>query len=435
MWKVKAILWAILFLPLSGFGQLNSGAVSDWGGILTFWNPSLALDQEKGINVSLAEIQSSFYNSAFSLDDILSSSDGRNVISFRQVVDQLSDKNRGIVETNIHTVGLQWRQEKFAVGIGHRIRYIGDASYTDELIRLMSFGNGAFIGEEIEVGPGFSYAHYHELYLSAATQWRGLSLGARIKVLAGSEYMGTSGSKISLTTEEDYYALSFSNNYSIESSGIFSYNGLNDVSLDFDPLRLQKMFTGNRGLAFDVGIALDIGDNSKLMLSYTDIGSIQWDLNTRRYVSEGDFVYEGIDILDYVADNGSVVIADSLYQLLQFGETRDSEFDTTVPSQWSLGFKSSFGNKDMMTAIISGRSINSRTLISGLLGYNKKVSDTFSASLTYAIYGKSFDNIGATAFFDFDIFRFYFGVENIVNTFNALGTRYGGFHMGFNLKL
>ena len=303
------------------------------------------------------------------------------------------------------------------------------------MINLIHRGNAGFIGQEVDVGPGFSYFHYNELYVDAAYRINGLSIGGRFKLVAGSEYMGTEDSRINMLTHEDFYTLEFSNNYLIQSSGIFYYNGLNDVTLDFDPGRFQKFFSENRGWAMDVGVSLDLSNHSKLMFSLSDLGSITWDKNTSTYLSQGKIDYDGVDILDYVADSESVVISDSLYQLLQFQETRDLKFSTSLPWQWALGFTSSLRNGDKLSVFVSGNSINSRNRLSVMGGYHRYWSDAISTSVSYTVSGKSYNNLGITALFDFDAVGFYIGVDNFINIFRPFATTYGGIQFGLYIDM
>lgn len=423
----------IILIPCFLMAQVGSHSLNFQHGGGGFWNPALTANV-KGINIHGLNIQSQLYNSAFGLESAISSHDGVNTFNFNPVIDQLSDKNNGLGDVTINTLGITIELAGMNVSLGHRIRYAGDGRYSREAIELVTFGNARFIGEQIDIGPAFSYQHYNELYLGLAREFGGLKIGGRVKFLAGNEYVGSQESRMMLTTEEEFYALSFSNNYIIESSRLFNYNGIDDVSFDFDLLRVPPLFADNSGLAFDIGLSLDVGDSGELMFSMQDMGSITWDKEAKVYESIGDFSYTGIDLLDYLSDEGDVNIADSLYNLLQFEENEVASFTRSIPGQWTLAYHMRTNETDGITAAVSGKSFNGRNQMSASLGYRRSLSDRFVAALQFKTIGRSYLNIGGAIEADFNAFGFYLAIENIPALIQPLSARYNGFHTGFYLR-
>jgi hypothetical protein len=430
--KIIGTLYIIL-IPCFMWGQVGSHSLNYRNGGGGFWNPALAANV-KGINIQGLNIQSQVYNSAFGPESAITSQDGINTFNFNPVIDQLSDQNNVLGDITINTLGITLELVGMNVSLGHRMRYTGDGHYSREAIELMTFGNARFIGEQIDIGPAFSYQHYHELYVGLAREFGGLRIGGRVKFLGGNEYVGSQESRMMLTTEEEFYALSFSNNYIIESSRLFNYNGIDDVSFDFDFSRLPPLFADNSGLAFDLGLSLDVGDSGELMFSIQDMGAITWDKEAKVYKSSGDFSYTGIDLLDYLSDDGDVNIADSLYNLLQFEEKEVASFKRSIPRQWTLAYHMSTNETDGIIAAVSGKSFNGRNLMSTSLGYRRSLSERFVAALQFRSIGKSYLNIGGAVEVDFDAFGFYLVLENIPALIQPLAARYNGIHTGFYLS-
>ena len=213
----------ILLIPYFLMGQVGSHSFGYQTGGGGFWNPALAANV-KGVNIHGLNIQSQIYNSAFGLESVIVSKNGTNTFNFNPVIDDLSSKNNGLEDISLNILGFTFGIADISFSLGFRIRYAGDGHYSREAIELLTFGNSRFIGEQIDIGPAFSYQHYNELYLGAAKEFGGLKIGGRVKFLGGNEYVGTQESRMMLTTEEAFYALTFSNNYIIESSRLFNYN-------------------------------------------------------------------------------------------------------------------------------------------------------------------------------------------------------------------
>ena len=157
-------------------------------------------------------------------------------------------------------------------------------------------------------------------------------VGGRLKALAGTEYLHSRERDIALTTEADHFDLTLERNYVLESSSFLEYRGIDDVNLDWDPTVFPSFFNSNSGWAFDLMASYQAKDDWTIFASIQDIGSISWDNRTTRYSAIGETNYSGIDILDFLSEDGQISIKDSLYGLLDFAEESDVSFSSQIPS-------------------------------------------------------------------------------------------------------
>ncbi|MCB0622446.1 MAG: hypothetical protein KDC43_00630, partial [Saprospiraceae bacterium] len=82
------------------------------------------------------------------------------------------------------------------------------------------------------------------------------------------------------------------------------------------------LFNNNTGWSVDLGVDVDLGKLS-LAASVVDLGQITWNKEVRNYLSDGTFVYDGLDISQALTGdsvNFSQAL-DTLEQIFHFDST------------------------------------------------------------------------------------------------------------------
>lgn len=386
------------------------------------------------ISIFIPSVGVQSYSSSFTPDKVIFDNGNETVVDFENALLDLNDLNEHILQADIKTVELSFRASQFMVVAGHKARYVGSLQYSRELAELTTLGNAKFIGQTIDIGPKFNYTHYHEIYIGGSIELNKLQIGGKIKLLSGNEHLSTVKNQILLTTEEDRYNLSLENDIDIYSSGILQYSGINDVTTDFDPEIYNAFFDQNKGFAFDFGARWQLTDKLQITGIIQDYGSITWNKRTDHYFQKGIISYEGVDLLDYLSEDGSVSIKDSLYDLLDLERETGVAFSKNVPMTWQIGLGYKLDEKNRIDASFGRVNYDSFKISKWRLQY----AHTFSKNLTLYSdlngFGQANINIGAGIELMIGAVYFIANTSNLIGLSDLLSANYNNLNLGLGLK-
>jgi len=377
----------------------------------TYISPASKLD--KKFNIAAGGLQFQLATNGPTINQLTSKNSlGKRYIDLDNWQKSIQDQNNIDFSTEIRTIDVGLKIGTWGFLAGHAFKNQGGVSYTRDLTELLSKGNADFIGQTLDVGPGMDFTSYNELYLGVQKQFGNLSLGIKSKLLFGVGNVHSENSSLSLTTQEEFYQLSIESDYLINSSSIFDYTDLNDISFDYKSFSFDHFFYNNRGFAFDLGVSYELDEKLSLFASAIDIGSITWDFAPRNYNSNGTFVFDGIDIAEYLGDTTGVFLEDSLYQLLQFDLTRNA-YSTRLNSRFFLGASYMYNEKWSLNALLrfddSFLSNSTQLSLSGV-----KKFKYLEAGLSYTVRNSSFYNFGAMVKAKVGPFFGYLSTDNIL---------------------
>lgn len=310
----------------------------------TYINPSDFPD--KKFQLSLAGIQGELYSRGASYGQFTRVDGSTRYLDFDKWNSSARSLNGIFAQGHVHTFDFVMKTGKWAFSAGHAFRQLGGVEYSGQLIELLSEGNAPFIGETISVGPSFSYNAWNEFYLGMQRQSGRFTFGLKVKYIAGLSSLITENNKLDLTTNSEFYQWQFDTDYVIRSSSAFRFNNFEDVV--FNPAGLSISFDhllyNNTGFGADLGLSYKVNDRLGLFVSAVDIGYIKWDFVPRKYESKGRFIFDGFDVEDVLVDSAGISIADSLYQVFNFKESREY-FTTFLPSKIFGGMHWNFKDK------------------------------------------------------------------------------------------
>lgn len=386
------------------------------------------------IIINLPGIGFQSYSSSFAPGQVIFDKDNETVLDFQNSISDLNNLNEFLIRADVNTLGLSFKISDFTLMAGHKASYIGSMRYTKELAELTSRGNASFIGQTIEVGPEFNYTHYHEIYLGGHFSLDKIQIGGKVKLLAGNEHASSKSSQISLTTEADVYNIILDNDIDIYSSGLLLYNGIENIELDFDPDVYNPFFGKNKGLAIDFGLSWQLNNQIRLYGMVIDLGSIKWDKRTDHYYKKGQVKYEGVDLLDFISEEGTVSIKDSLYDLLDLERESGISFSEDIPSSWQIGFVCDLHNKSQISAFFGKINYNAFKIAKWKLGYSYPFHRNLIVSADVNGFGKANLNLGAGIELSLGPVIAKARVANITGVFDILSTRYNKIELGLGMK-
>lgn len=326
-------------------------------------------------------------------DFLIENDEGGLLISAANAIPDMNAANDIFGNASINTIDVSIPTSFGNISIGHAWKATGWFQYTQDLASFVTFGNGNFIGETLQLAPNIDYQNYNEIYIGYQKSFGPLSIGARVKKLNGVETISTNeGSTISLFTSNDIYQLTLESDFELRTSQAFTFNNLEDFDLNLQGFSTNNLFSNNGGWAFDLGASIDIG-KLELSASIVDIGSINWDAQTTIFSSNTTSTFEGIDVGEFINTEDGFVVLDSVEALLGLEES-DASFSSSLPSQINLGVIYSINDQWAIGAL--ARSIGTGDRNYSVLSFNVStaINTYIHLGATYSIINGTTSNIG-----------------------------------------
>ncbi|MEO9484193.1 MAG: DUF5723 family protein [Ekhidna sp.] len=237
------------------------------------------------------------------------------------------------------------------------LRYEGGFNYPVNFLNYFVYGNGNFIGQQIEEkqlkGGGIAY---HEIGLGysqdivVATD-KLLRIGGRVKYLHGIAHASAAdNATMTMFTDPDSYDINVQFN-----NATFRTVGFNELEAN-DPAGYIIGFgsNDNKGFAIDLGAEMQINERLSGSLAINDLGFINWKQDIENHtLKSSQITLGGFD------DINDIDLTEALEDSL------DAWKETTIDQ---TQFKTSVGARLLMGASYS---ISNKGTISGSLAYNQ----------------------------------------------------------------
>lgn len=296
--------------------------------------PGLMLD--KKFNISLPGIQAMAMTDGPTANQLTSTnSRGERYFNLENTTSALSQQGNIYGNLDIHTFDIGVRLKSYSVLAGHSFRRQGNMRYSLGLPILASEGNAGFIGQTIQIGAKADVQAYNEFYLGVQKSFGKLSMGIRTKLLYGTASLFTERASALFTTREANYAFELQNDYLVRSSGLLRYYSLDSITVSNPGFTFDNLFYNNAGIGVDIGAVYTFNDRLTLAVSALDIGKIQWDFYPREYKSKGTFLFEGLDLAQFIGDTTGIQVDDTLLQIVQVN-TGQKVYSTSLPFRFLL---------------------------------------------------------------------------------------------------
>ena len=393
--------------------------------------------QPNGVLINLPGIYSNFWITNITFNDLIVEENGTNTLDISNAIPKLEDQNFIRQNLDLETIGFGFNVGKLGINFGHRVRINSVLDYPKTLVQLIWEGNAQFIGQNISFGPALDFTAYHELALGFSYDIdKNIHIGGKIKQLSGISNLSTERRDLSLSTSDDVYQLNVEADYLINSAGVLTYDGIENIGFDFNfnKVGFDKLFGKNTGFAIDLGIAISLG-KIHLSASALDLGAkINWEENINNYSLNGTLEFEGIDIAQTLFDDES-----------SFGSVLDSLSSTYDPIETHDAYSTTLGSK----FYFSGQYEVSEQLQMGLIAFTDNYHDVKSSALAlsgsmqvtpvirvggfYGLRNERFDNLGANVSFATDVLNLHLATDNILSIFNARDANLANFRVGINL--
>lgn len=367
-------------------------------------------------------------------NDFTTESEGTTEVSLQALSASINGDIKPYFQQNIHTVDIALSLGKGVVYGGHNVQFYGHTNIPKGFIDLAAFGNAGSIGKTITANIEGAVNVYQNFYVGYAHKFGKLSLGVRANWINGMFHFKSNNSKLEFTTSEDYYRLKLKSDYDFQSAGILYYDDINnDFKIDETFTDRELFMTGNNGFGVDVGAAYEFNVNSRIFASVLQLGSINWNERSNRYINQSEYEFIGYDIKDIVDDNIEFSIEDSIEQFLDL-ETNTEAFSSALPVKINLGAGHTIGKMDYQLGIqVVGIEQNQTTNIS--LAATRQIFNFLRAGLSYQIRPSSTANIGAMVDVKIGPCRGFVATQNILTALNPKNSKSFAFAAGFSLEI
>jgi len=434
--NLKYILTALVLTGggwLLGQNDLSSHLLTNsWQALNA--NPAL---QPQGIVVNLPGLYNNLWVTNITFNDLVVDENGTQVLDIGNDIGQLGTQNTLRENLDIETIGFGIKIGRLGLSLGHRLRFNALIDYPKTLAQLIWEGNAQFIGQTISFGPSFDLTAYHEIALGASYQFgENVQVGGKVKLLSGGSNLNTSRDNLRLTTSDDVYQLTMDADFTVNSAGTLSYDGLRAIGVNFGfgNFSGENLLAGNSGLAFDLGIAVKLG-RIQLLASALDLGGeISWEKDVTNYTLDGRYEFEGLDVGQQLLDNeesfGNVV--DSLYNTYEPVETTNN-YTTTVGAKYYFGANYELSDEIQVGVLAFTEDYQqARTAALALTG-SVQFSPLLRVGAFYGLRNERLDNLGANATLALGPVRVLLATDNIITAFRSKDAHLANFRVGLNL--
>jgi len=365
----------------------------------------------------ISSIYISEFNSGFNYNDIFERrEDDSLIVKLESLNNALKDRNFFVNEQTVDLLSFGLRSTaRLYFNFNLTAKNYQILEYPDDLTALFINGNGAFVGETMNLELNIDGMGYFETGLGASYEVNEkLTVGARFKYLSGIVNVNSEKAQFNLFTDE-FYQLTLSGNVDVRTSGI------NEITDDeFDPsINDLKNYFKNSGYAFDIGASYNITDEISVAASITDIGSIKWKNDVTTYALENQdasFTYRGIDVQKLINDEDEFdEILDSLETTFEFVENEDAKaYRAPVPTRFYINGNYKLPMNAQVGLVVFGEKYEN-VVQSGLgVVANKQVGKIVDISLSYSMRKNTYNNFGAGFALRLPPFQIYAVSDNML---------------------
>jgi outer membrane protein OmpA-like peptidoglycan-associated protein len=376
------------------------------------------------VNIGLPGISSNYINygnNGFALHDLIKAdANGGMLIDANSFLGKLKTNNNLNINAHIDILSFGFKVKKknyFSFNLTERIdvRF----SFTKDLFSFAINGNGsaANLNRDMQLNPGIDASHFREWGVNYTREInKKLTIGGRLKYLSGIENVNTENTRITLNTNSQYYALTGTGNVLVNTSGTDSAAGKNTASiLGFNTGRK------NRGAAIDVGASYKLNEKFSFSASITDFGFITWKDYTAKISSHinGTVHYNGVPVSQAINDTTGFGQAaqnygDSLAKAYKIDTVYKTSYTTMLTTQFHLGANYWLNEKNNVGLVLNGRYANKQFNPALCISFNNRVGRWFSASVSYSMLNRSYNNVGLGLAFTGPV-QFYVVSDNILS--------------------
>ena len=395
----KLLFFVLLLLLTSNINAQQELGLHFMHSVLQSAKTNPAFLPKDRIIVGLPNGYFNLFHTSGTINDILNTNtDGPTDVDVMAWVDLLKEQNLLNTHLELETFQLVFGFDKFTLGLTHAVKFNTLFDYPDKYIQLLGQGNAQFVGQTIEFGPDLNMEAYNEFGLGMAYYLSDkLTIGGKVKFLTGIGSVETIKSDATLFTDEDIYQLEINTDYSINATRLLTYD--EGFELHIPSFGGKELFSGNTGIAIDLGIQFQVNDKLSLAASITDLGQISWKEDAFNYSSNITENYEGI-VIDFPAllrgesanfsSDADSIDFDNLFEFQQ----SNSSYTTSLPAKLYLSAGYRINDRVDVGGMFYSEFYKGNSKQAFAVSVSTRLIDQLIVGATYAWRQEDFANVG-----------------------------------------
>lgn len=375
-----------------------------------------------------------YLSNSISLGDISNREGATRLIDFGLAHDQLKANNFFNYQNDINFLHLDYKINKSTtIRFGLNYKSHVQVEYSKELFQLLGNGNAQFIGETIPIGAKAHFAAMHQIYGGIQKSFGKFSIGVQAKFISGLNHLKTNTSDISLTTSDDIYQVGLVTDLDIETSKALKYNDVDDLTFEFNSLDFSSPIKNNFGVAIDLGLKYYFSDNTYAYVNVYDIGRVSWSNLSRRYTSNVNTEYEGLDVAEYFETDDEILLIDSLRSLLQIEESLN-DYSSNLSASISAGFQYEVNDLWLASLNVSAFELAGSNRVYSTIGAQRKINEFLVFGLTYSNFSGS-HSAGLNLGFSWDKLNIRFSTDCFRSLLSPVSSSISTYNVGASYSL
>jgi len=349
----------------------------------------------------------------------------------QQLAGYLEKNNR--IETSasvqLLSLGLKLKKNYFSISLNERVE--AGITYPKSLIEIIGTGSEDFLGRLVAFDKlGMRAMAYHELSFGYGREITDkLTVGVKAKFLWGIANVEFENLSAALLTSTDSIAI-YSSAFQINTSGLELIEG-------GDKIFQTATAFNNPGFVIDLGASYWLNKNLRLSLSVNDLGSINWQDDTRQFsFKEVKYSVTQTEILTIISEGRDADLfnqeLDSLFQLYQpdtiDGLTYKSQLSPSIYAggSYHLGKHHTFG-------LMFYGDVFKGTFKPALgFSYNLQLGDIWTIGVNASIRNNTFNNFGVGTTITLGPVQIFALTENVAAFANYSDARFIDARVGIN---
>lgn len=408
-------------------------------------------------SLSLFPLSYNVYSNGPSYRDFIGQQEGngQNVLTYPADKLAFGKENLLRVGNEIETFRFIYTQKNWSINAHHASKVNGLANYSGALAAVAINGNAGFIGQTIPLDTDVEFFSYEELGIGGAVDLGKIKIGGRVKYLSGHSAIATNQSRFSLHTDEEIYQLTLDTDIEFNAA---SSDGRDFSQFNFGPISYQTgsnqdaivntgnflfdvsddlfNFSGNSGIAFDLGINWQINDKLSLDVSALDLGKINWTEGAKQFKANESFEFDGLSLGTLTFDGDETISFDNAQDsldIIQFTET-NQDFSTTLPAQFYIGLAYQLNDKWRLNGTFYQSTFNNNSFTAAALGANVQIHPAFNLGATLTTMNEEAVLVGLNATVQAGPVQVFALTDNILGVFQPAEGRTLNARIGLGLE-
>lgn len=385
--------------------------------------------------VSLPSIGFSMLHTGPSFSDVYKKmGSGKYAINGTQGLEKFDAKNTisGGFDADLIGVNLAWDENVISFSYGAHVN--AAMTYTGDGAKLLLKGNGAYIGQNLSVGPSLSITAYDKLGFGYARKVDKWSFGGRVNLLFGRKALMTSSNLVELKTSSDYYALDLKTDYTIHSADFMDID-MNTNEVSFGDMSYRPFGNKGFGVGLDLGASYQVNYDINVFGSVTNLGAISWKKDVTTYSSNKHLAFDGVRLQSLAElDTASLAgMLDSIQKFVEFEKSTET-FKTNLGPKFILGGTWKVSDKITASGVIDVTKVMRNFLPAVGVGMQYKVAPWIQAGGNFSYQNKRINHLGLNATFNIGPVQLFMATDNIFTFILPNKASALQFRTGLNLK-